>query len=43
MKNETELKIVVLLAGNQDANTDELLNDIYHEFKESDCGLEVKT
>ena len=43
MKNETEIKIIVLLAGNKDANTDELLNQIYDEFKDSDCGLEVKT
>lgn len=43
MKNETEIKVIVLLAGNKDANTNELLTEIYNEVKNSSCGLEVRT
>ena len=35
--------MVVLLAGNADANTNELLTEIYNEVKNTDCGVEVRT
>lgn len=43
LKSETEIKVIVLLAGNKDANTNELLASIYDELKGSDCGMEINT